>query len=135
MRSRCTNMYSCDVFSVRVQACIAILQDAGTSQSAALHCAHILRNKVRRQYQTLPEGSLPGFRDALVGCINSFSTLLPVALQLCIALSALVLHWTDWEDVLAHLGKHSTKHPGSLLVLQLQLQHAISRMTALQGRG
>ena len=99
---------ACSVtFCLRMQACIAILKHAETPYPAALYGAHTLRNKLRRQPQTLPQDSLPSFRDALIECINSYSSTVPVALQLCIALSALVLYWKDWQDVLTYVGKSS----------------------------
>lgn len=87
-----------------MQASITILKSAECPQPAALYTAHTLRNKVRKQFQTLAKDSLPGFRDALLECINSLSTFRPIAVQLCIALSALVLQWTDWQ-VLAYVGE------------------------------
>lgn len=48
---------------------------------------------------------LPALRDSLADSINRHSAdLQPVSLQLCIAMSALVLQWTEWEDVLQYLG-------------------------------
>jgi len=70
-----------------------------------LYAAHTLRNKIRKQTQSLAPGTLPALRDSLANGINRHSAeLQPVSLQLCIAMSALVLQWTEWEDVLQYLG-------------------------------
>ena len=89
-----------------LQACIELLLSSDCPYPAALYSAHTLRNKLRKELQSLPQDSLPSFRDALIKCINSHSAAAPVALQLCIAMSALVLQWTDWQDVLPYLGEH-----------------------------
>lgn len=102
----CLHVHVLLVLNVPIlQACIGLLQSSECSYPAALYSAHTLRNKLRRQLHSLPQDSLPSFRDALIECINSHGTTAPVALQLTIAMSALVLQWTDWQDVLPYLGE------------------------------
>ena len=88
-----------------MQVCADLLQSSQQPYPALLYAAHTLRNKVRKQMQTLPSDALPSLRETLVNCINRHSAdLQPVSVQLCIAMSALVLQWTQWEDVLPFLG-------------------------------
>ncbi|KAL0040657.1 hypothetical protein WJX79_000805 [Trebouxia sp. C0005] len=95
--------------AVAWQVCLDLLQGMGQPYPALLYAAHTLRNKIRTQTQSLPPGALPALRDSLADCINRHSAeLQPVSLQLCIAMSALVLHWTEWEDVLQYLGRRLT---------------------------
>ncbi|KAL0028373.1 hypothetical protein WJX77_002612 [Trebouxia sp. C0004] len=91
--------------AVAWQVCIELLQGTGQPYPALLYAAHTLRNKIRKQTQSLASGSLPALRDSLANGINRHSAeLQPVSLQLCIAMSALVLQWTEWVDVLQYLG-------------------------------
>ena len=89
-----------------MQVCSELLHSTGPSYPAALYAAQTLRNKIRKQMQSLPADSLPGLRDTLANCINRHAAAMQaVSVQLCIALSALVLQWTQWQDVLQDLGE------------------------------
>ncbi|DBB07782.1 TPA: Nuclear import receptor [Trebouxia sp. C0006] len=91
--------------AVAWQVCVELLQGTGQPYPALLYAAHTLRNNIRKQTQSLAPGTLPALRDSLANGINRHSAeLQPVSLQLCIAMSALVLQWTEWEDVLQYLG-------------------------------
>lgn len=89
-----------------MQVCSDLLQSTGQPYPAVLYAAQTLRNKIRKQTQSLSADALPGLRDSLTSCINRHSAEMQAAsVQLCIALSALVLQWTEWQDVLQHLGE------------------------------
>lgn len=90
-----------------LQVCSELVQSTGQPYPALLYAAHTLRNKIRKHLQSLPQHTWPALRETLVNCINKHSAeQQPVSLQLCIALSALVLQWPQWEDVLQYLGEH-----------------------------
>lgn len=92
------------------QVCEGLLQSSDQPYAALLYAATALRNKSRKQLQTLPQDAWPGLRQTLASCINNYSASnQPVAIQLCIAMSALILHWTQWDGVLLDLGEANTK--------------------------
>lgn len=95
-----------------VQVCEDLLQSSDQPYAVLLYAATALRNKIRKQLRTLPQGARPGLRDSLATCINKhISSNQHASLQLCIAMSALVLQWSEWNDVLSYLGE--AKSPSS----------------------
>lgn len=89
-----------------VQVCEDLLQSSDQPYAVLLYAATAVRNKIRKQLQTLPQDAWPGLRDVIASCINKQ---LPsnriAAIQLCTAMSALVLQWSQWNDVLSYLGE------------------------------
>lgn len=89
-----------------VQVCEDLLQSSDQPYAVLLYAATAMRNKIRKQLKTLSADVWPGLRDALASCINKQ---LPsnriVSVQLCTAMSALVLQWSQWDDVLSYLGE------------------------------
>ena len=88
-----------------VQVCGDLLASDSQSDAALLYAASTLRNKIRKQLQSLPQGAWSGLRETLVKCINTHSANQPVSTQLSIAMSALILQWTQWEAVLPFIGE------------------------------
>ena len=89
-----------------VQVCEDLLQSSEQPYAVLLYAATALRNKTRKQLQTLPQDARPGLRDTLASCINKHvPSNQPASFQLCIAMSALVLQWSEWNDVLSYLGE------------------------------
>ena len=111
-----------------VQVCEDLLQSSDQPYAALLYAATALRNKIRKQLQTLPQDVRPGLRDTLVSCINKhISSNQPASLQLCIAMSALVLQWSEWNDVLSYLGEAKVPR------LQLLLHYVLYNQAANAG--
>ena len=80
--------------------------------------------------QSLPADALPGLRESLVKCINMQpSEQQAVTSQLCIAMSALIVQWTEWPDVLQYLGDHL----GTNMVVNLPLV-LLSRQVHMQDK-
>ena len=91
--------------SMCLQVCGDLLQSNSQPYAVLLFAATTLRNKIRKQLHTLPQDAWPGLRDTLANCINTHSiSHQPVSTQLSIAMSALILRWPQWEDVLPYLG-------------------------------
>ena len=89
-----------------VQVCEDLLQSSDQPYAVLLYAAAALRNKIRKQLQTLSQDAWPGLRDTLASCINKhLSSNQPASIQLCIAMSALILQWSQWNDVLSYLGE------------------------------
>lgn len=89
-----------------VQVCEDLLQNSEQPYAVVLYAATALRNKIRKQLQTLPQDAWPGLRDTLASCIHKHvPSNQPASIQLCIAMSALVLQWSQWNNVLSYLGE------------------------------
>lgn len=100
-----------------MQVCEGLLQTSDQPYTSLLYAATALRNKIRKQLQTLPQDAWPGLRQTLANCINTHSASnQPVTTQLCIAMSALILQWTYWDSVLLDLGEATSN-------LQLLMHH------------
>ena len=114
-----------DCLQQLLQVCSNLLQSTGQPHSVSLYAAQTLRNKIRKQLQSLPSDSLPGLRDTVTSCMKRQSAeTQAVSVQLCIAMSALVLQWTEWQDVLQHLGTFDLHF--SILLLSIMLPSFMS---------
>ncbi|KAL3139646.1 Nuclear import receptor [Trebouxia sp. C0009 RCD-2024] len=100
------------------KVCEGLLQTSDQPYTSLLYAATALRNKIRKQLQTLPQDAWPGLRQTLANCINTHSASnQPVTTQLCIAMSALILQWTYWDSVLLDLG-HSLSTFSMIMLLE-----------------